>query len=662
MMIRIKTVCLMYFFTCCFITSFSQVNDFVKSLNYTVFASHSTNGWVKFSVIVPYTKENIFTDGKKYFLPDNRFSMKLFKSNKEVNTNGSYKFKEFYKEIEIEGAVYILHTKNGKLESGNGYIYTPAFIKEQKNISEATALQFAIKDMKPADLFWNIAAKEQVIKKRNAIATYYPKAEMRYLVSADQQTLTLCYRFFISTLVQGKLGYYYINAASGKLEKFKTTVTQCDQASVVTTFYGAKAIYTNDVAVFGNSYDLQDDCQGSVYSVYNPVSQIYNTGNNDWNTTPENRSAGTTLYCIKTTYSWYKNVFGRNGHGNNNEDLDLIQNSSFGTPRFGENAAYTFNPVPFSTDYIHIGYGASTTAIEDDYNVLDILAHEFTHGVTHYEANLDYESESGALNESFSDIFGIWVKKKEVGYLYTDSVSWLLGWDRMENGTHVVDRSFKTPQLRNQPDRIDGNSWRPTNVTCTGGADGNDYCGVHYNSGVQNRMFYLLCTGGNGRTNDLTSNANLNDPDNNPYNWSITAIGIDKAIQIAYRVLTDYLGPNSNYTDARNAWVHAAVDLFGECSFEAIQTGMAWDAVGLRAPGSSNVVTNICGVVGGVPTFFTNIGIQNVSSNCFFIVGNAGNLVQVKAGTQVHIYPGFSSTEGSHFRALIDGDCRFASY
>ena len=109
------------------------------------------------------------------------------------------------------------------------------------------------------------------------------------------------------------------------------------------------------------------------------------------------------------------------------------------------------------------------------------------------------------------------------------------------------------------PDTYEGNDW------VTGPADNG---GVHSNSGVQNFWYYLLVNGGTG-TNDI----------NNAY--SVQGLGLDTAAQIAYRNLSTYLTPTSNYEDARFFGIQSAIDLFGACSYEVEQTTRAWYAVGV---------------------------------------------------------------------------------
>ena len=94
---------------------------------------------------------------------------------------------------------------------------------------------------------------------------------------------------------------------------------------------------------------------------------------------------------------------------------------------------------------------------------------------------------------------------------------------------------------------------------------------MHTNSGVQNHWFYLLSEGGSG----------VND---NGYVYNVEGIGLDHAEQIAYRNLTVYLMPGSQYFDAREGSMNAAIDLFGNDSPELQSVVDAWNAVGVLRP------------------------------------------------------------------------------
>jgi hypothetical protein len=182
---------------------------------------------------------------------------------------------------------------------------------------------------------------------------------------------------------------------------------------------------------------------------------------------------------------------------------------------------------------------------------LDVVSHELTHGVTQFEANLQYYNEFGALNESFSDILG-----KAVEFdVFGDTATWQLAKHFRPGGL----RDFSNPNLQGQPDTYAGILWYT-------GSD--DSGGVHYNSGVQNFWYYLLCEGGNG----------VNDHN---FEYAVDAIGMEQATQIAYRNLTEYLGPFSEYLDSRIGSMLATADLYGKNSPVYQQVDNAWDAVGV---------------------------------------------------------------------------------
>jgi len=196
---------------------------------------------------------------------------------------------------------------------------------------------------------------------------------------------------------------------------------------------------------------------------------------------------------------------------------------------------------------------------------LDVAAHEFTHGVTYYTSGLQYQNEPGALNESFSDIFGVMVER----YIEGNVNDWQIG----EDGGNPL-RSLQNPKgfgqhfpvptdcdntETGQPDTYQGQFWHSD--TCDNG-------GVHVNSGVQNHWFYLLAAGGSG-TND------------NGDTYNVQGIGIDKAARIAWYNLRFELANSSSYSDAADLAIQSAIDLYGNCSNEHIQTQNAWYAVGI---------------------------------------------------------------------------------
>src|SRR5262249_1374284 len=116
----------------------------------------------------------------------------------------------------------------------------------------------------------------------------------------------------------------------------------------------------------------------------------------------------------------------------------------------------------------------------------DVTAHELTHGVTAAESGLLYENASGAINESFSDVWGEFVQlENNPG---PASIRWLIGEDLQAGGL----RSMKNPPLFNHPDRLGSPLYRPPVQVPD---NSNDDGWVHFNSGINNKLCYLLTDG-----------------------------------------------------------------------------------------------------------------------------------------------------------------------
>ncbi|UOE57382.1 M4 family metallopeptidase [Bacillus sp. CMF12] len=182
---------------------------------------------------------------------------------------------------------------------------------------------------------------------------------------------------------------------------------------------------------------------------------------------------------------------------------------------------------------------------------LDVAAHEMTHGVISHTANLAYRNQSGALNESFADVFGVLV----------DDGDWEMGEDIMapaakaDGVTRLRSLSDPNSVVVSNPQRaaygsgvypahMDEYYDMPLNV---------DNGGVHVNSSITNHAAYLIGL----------------------------ELGRGKLGKIYYRALTVYLTSNSDFSDARQAIVQSAIDLYGEGSGEEAAAAAGFDAVGI---------------------------------------------------------------------------------
>jgi Zn-dependent metalloprotease len=223
---------------------------------------------------------------------------------------------------------------------------------------------------------------------------------------------------------------------------------------------------------------------------------------------------------LGATYDYYFSEFGRDSYNGTGGDLRAFVRVRSKKDEPMRNAAF----IPDDIDTMVFGEGMTK---------VDVVAHELTHGVTFNSAGLWYMYQSGALNESFSDIFGERIENYAKG-----AHDWLVG-GQIPGGAL---RSMADPNLYGDPAHyVDFRS------SCS------DWGGVHTNSGIQNQAFYLLSQ----------------------------QIGITKAAQIAYKTLTTYLGERARFTDSRVGFIESANKLFGKNSTEAKETAAAWSAVGV---------------------------------------------------------------------------------
>jgi Zn-dependent metalloprotease len=185
---------------------------------------------------------------------------------------------------------------------------------------------------------------------------------------------------------------------------------------------------------------------------------------------------------------------------------------------------------------------------------IDVIGHELTHGVTQYEASLEYADQPGALNESFSDVFGSLVKQRTLKQT-AKQADWLIGaglFTPSVNGKALRSMAapgtaYDDPVLGKDPQPVDMAHY--VNTT-------DDNGGVHINSGIPNRAFYLAATAIGG------------------YAWK-------KAGKVWYVTLRDRLRPGSDFKAAADLTTAVAVEIYGSTSAVAKAVKAAWKEVGV---------------------------------------------------------------------------------
>jgi len=185
---------------------------------------------------------------------------------------------------------------------------------------------------------------------------------------------------------------------------------------------------------------------------------------------------------------------------------------------------------------------------------IDVIGHELTHGVIQYEASLAYSGQSGALNESFADVFGSLVKQRSLGQT-AGQADWLIGAGLFKatvkgealRSMAAPGTAYDDPLLGKDPQPADMAHYVETT---------DDNGGVHINSGIPNRAFYLAATAIGGSA------------------W-------EKAGKVWYVTLRDRLRPGSDFRAAGTLTVAVATELFGARSAAVTAVRAAWKKVGV---------------------------------------------------------------------------------
>jgi Zn-dependent metalloprotease len=262
-------------------------------------------------------------------------------------------------------------------------------------------------------------------------------------------------------------------------------------------------------------------------------------------------------------YDYYYKRFGRNGMDDRNVEVDSIVHplARSEASRQPPNVVGTFiNNAFYCCDGLLVfgdGDGRVFTFLA---GAFDVMAHEWTHGVTDFTSQLIYQDESGALNEAFSDIMAAAMEfyHQPVGS-GRDQADWLIAEDVVLLSPGYL-RSLNNPVAGGEPDHYSRRQFIGTST---------DDGGVHFNLTIATHAFYLAVAGGQNRVSLIT----------------VPGVGmanIERMERVFYRAFTLLMAPNSRFSDARRATIQAASDLFGAGSAERTQVELAWTAVGVN--------------------------------------------------------------------------------
>lgn len=466
-------------------------------------------------------------NGVYKFFNDNKVKFGVEKAENEfIELNSKYdslgykhiKTQQVVNGIPVYGSEYIVHfNKSGEIYAVNGSFDPEARktkIDKAKYIKEDKALKIAKEQVK-----FNALDKEQVkLYLYNNGSGYVPVYEVKL------------------SFIYPEPGYWYIyiNAENGSIVK-KYNRIEYETGTGTGVLGDTKTLNLTYVAgskKTSSQYQMIDNTRPAVITTYTannrtrlPGSIVYSLTNviND-------PAAVDAHYYAGVVYDYYQTKFSRSGLDNNNMAMK--------------------STVHYSRDYVNAFWNGAQMVYGDGdgyYSLalsgsLDVIAHEMTHGVDSYEADLIYENQSGALNESLSDSFGSFIEF----YGQSNNADWLIGEDVWT--PYVPDdalRSLEDPTIFGDPDNMSDYNYLPNTQ------DG-DWGGVHTNCGIPNKACYLTAS----------------------------AIGVAKTEQIYYDALCYNMTSSTDFSGARAALIMSAQKLYGSAEVNAVIN--AWSSVGVN--------------------------------------------------------------------------------
>ncbi|WP_315112842.1 M4 family metallopeptidase [Clostridium intestinale] len=448
------------------------------------------------------------------------------------------KFVQVINGLKVDGSMINVHfDKNGSIASVNGKLNKNKSVEKlgNKDITEGEAIEIAKKQY-TFDSLRNTPKVERVI---------LTKDDKNYEVFKVNVS-------FISPII----GNYdvYIEVNSGNVIQ-KENKMRFDGA---TTGKGIDVLgKTKNLNLFLSSgvYQMKDVSKAATngittYSFNNGVDymKLVTNNTNSFNTEAYKASVSA-HYNAGKVIDFYKNLFNRNSLDNQGMAIK----------------SYTHYDVDYNNAFwdgyemiYGDGDGEEFTYLSGD---LDVVGHEMTHGVIDHTAGLYYHNQSGALNESMADVFGVLISTYDKynvasgGTWKFSPADWVIGDDiYTPNTPGDALRSLSNPMLYGQPDNMSIYQELPD-------IEYYDWGGVHINSGVTNKAAYNIAS----------------------------SIGMEKTAKIYYRALTKYMSYYTDFVDARKCLVQAATDLYGVGS-EVSAVKSAFDSVGIVQDDGNEIV------------------------------------------------------------------------
>ncbi|SIT24628.1 Por secretion system C-terminal sorting domain-containing protein [Chryseobacterium ureilyticum] len=504
-------------------------------------------------------------------------------------------FQHFYKKVKVADELILVHEKDGKVLYVNGELTGNINLVVDFPLAKEKVEKIVSEDLGTPNV--NFADFEQFITKVdegeeiglystsqiNAVTRKGLKAYVFYIDNKSGKIVKKLSKIYKDNLpsvinpilVSEKKSVGIVPVVTPLLDTSSTSATyyKGNRNITVDSFNGqfrlkntSRNIYTRDGTGWDGDADfLNGELTGTINEYTNSTANF---------TSVATKPAVEVHWAMEISHDYYMNRHNRNSYDGNGSIIKNYYNINMkagsNEPYDGANAGAIDAQGLVVMIYGNgkVEYQGQLIPILNPVVGIDIAGHEYSHLLVSRTANLAYERESGALNESFADMFGTAIE-----FYSGVNPNWTMGEGIPNPAIGAFMRSMSNPNSgpvafgSQQPDTYKGTYWKDASASCTPNTD-NDRCGVHTNSGVGNYWFYLLSQGGSGTNDNGTA-------------FNVSGITIQKAEKIAYRTLANYLTANSAYIDAYNGSIQAVIDLYGAGSNEHQQVENAWCAVGL---------------------------------------------------------------------------------
>lgn len=524
------------------------------------------------------------------------------------------RMQQYHRDVPVYGREVWLHARDGKICLFNGRTLPTRLLPDvTPTVASATAQATALSDLSTRTILTLLDDNQQELLQYSG-----PVAELViYPKQGNESRPSLAWHFTIRPNFIERWEYF-ISATDGSLiHCYNNTHTDGDVTATGPDLNGVNR--TIHCYQQGGSYLMVDISR----AMYNPQNQegtmrvfdanftspfangfnpsIGTSSNNTWS--PKVISA---QYNAAVTYEHHRTQNNRNSWNNQGGSVLSVVNCTNQDGSGLDNAFW---------NGVGVLYGNGASYFKPLQGALDVVAHELGHAYDEGSANLEYQYQSGALNEAFADIAAVVVER----------LNWQCGEDIVKPGV------FPGGCLRDMSNPHNGGSslsdpgYQPAHVNeMYNGSDDNG--GVHINSGIINFAFYKFCA----------------------------AMGIDKGEKVFLRALFNYLTRSSQFIDCRLAVVQAAKDLYGNGSAEVTAAGTAFDEVGITDGSGGNYQDPL--QVNPGPDFILSYDLVDTDPNTLYVSSTEGTNYVAKSQTRLLCKP--SVTDDGTVAVFIGDDHR----